>query len=181
MSGGKGRVAGNRGAGVPGADVLADVAAEDVVAYLTAGFVGDRSAQLDREIRDAKAGIDGPLWALGEAGGHDRAGGTSIDATRARAAMVRRWHASIEGERYQQLTQEKPRAHLLVNEAGVLGDPAKARVARIGALEQRRGIDTDLPVERLGRLLLELFDQAREPATEHVVIVLAPGVARDPG
>src|SRR5690348_14220110 len=81
---------------IPWTDILTDVAAEDLVAHLTASLVGDGAAQLDCEICDAKAGIYGPFGAPRLTSGHDSGGGTGIDTTGTRAAMVRRWRASLE-------------------------------------------------------------------------------------
>src|SRR5579859_8040053 len=93
VGGGEGGITRDRSACIPGTDVLADVAAEDLVAHLSAGFVGDGAAQLDCEICDAKAGIYGPFGTLRLTSGHDGGGGAGIDTTGAGAAMVRRWHS----------------------------------------------------------------------------------------
>src|SRR5215831_4635675 len=51
------RICRKRCAAIPGADVLADVAAEDVGADCGAVLLRHRAAQLDREVRDAETGI----------------------------------------------------------------------------------------------------------------------------
>src|ERR1039457_4787700 len=78
FAGFKGGVGGNGGAAVPGADVLADVAAEDVRTDGGATLQGDGGAELDGEVRDAEGGI--------YAGGKDGGGGAGIDAALAGAA-----------------------------------------------------------------------------------------------
>src|SRR5439155_24429314 len=83
-------------------------------------------------------------------------------------------------KRDQKLAKKEPRAHFLVNQACIFSNPAETGTARIGTLEQRRGVDTDLPIE-WPSTLAELFDQSLETAPHHVVVIFAPGVTRDPG
>ncbi len=51
---------------------------------------------------------------------------------------------------------------------------------RVGALEQRRGVHADLPIEGRGHESAQPVHYAGESAAQHLVIILAPGVARDP-
>jgi hypothetical protein len=69
--------------GVPRADVLADVAAEDPVADQGAQFRWYRAAMLDGEVRDTAAGIDPVV-------GPEGVGRAVVDTAPARAAVIRR-------------------------------------------------------------------------------------------
>ena len=52
-------------------------------------------------------------------------------------------------------------------------------VLRVDALLHRAGIDVGARLERLGRLLAHPREQRVEPRADHVVVVVAPRVARD--
>ena len=82
----------------------------------------------------------------------------------------------LDFERRQDLAQKDPRADLLIDQAGVLADPAQAGLARVGALQQRRGVDADFVFVIAAELRRQLF----QTAAHDVVIIVAPGVARDP-
>src|ERR1035438_911550 len=124
-------IAGDGGSGVPWAHVLADVAAEDVAAVAGAPVFGNPAAQLNRQIRDAQARID----RVTAAKWHDGLGGTGIDAAAASAAAIGRRSVGLDIERNQQFAQKEPRPARLVDEAGILADPAQAGEARISALQ----------------------------------------------
>jgi hypothetical protein len=49
-----------------------------------------------------------------------------------------------------------------------------------GTFEQRRGIHADLPLERLDRVRAQALHQAQQTSLQHVVVILAPGIAGDP-
>src|ERR1017187_5173014 len=117
------------------ADVLADVAAEDVRADGGAMFQGDGGAELDGEVRDAERGID--------AGGKDGGGGAGIDAALAGAATGGGRGIGRDVERDEEFAEKKPGAAPLVDEAGVFADPAERGTAGVGALKERRGLDAD--------------------------------------
>src|SRR5262245_3015741 len=74
--------------GVPGADILADVAAEDVVSDPIAQLLGNRSALLDGQVSNAAPRIELPR----RNDGLCRAG---VDAASAATAPVRRWRTAI--------------------------------------------------------------------------------------
>jgi len=63
---------------------------------------------------------------------------------------------------------------VLVDQAGVLADPAEPGIPRIGTLQQRRGIDADLILMRT-QLGGELF----QPAAEYGVVIVTPGIPRN--
>ena len=83
-------------------------------------------------------------------------------------------------QRNQQLTQKEPRAHALVDQAGVLSDPAESRASGVSALHQGSCIDADLPLKGLRAGGREFPGQTLEGRADHAVVVLAPGIAGDP-
>src|SRR5260370_1230801 len=140
MLGSKGPLAGDGTAAIPRTHILTDVAAEHMVSDFGAILLRDGAAHLDREVGDAQPGIE----SIGRAVGHDRRGWAGVDAARARAAAVRWRRIRLDLHRNQQLAEEKPGAHLLIDEAGVLADPAQAGPARIEPPPPRAGVDPDL-------------------------------------
>src|SRR5947209_8462373 len=103
-----------RRAPVPGAHILADVAAKYMPTDAGTVLLGNRAAQLDRKVRDAQPRIQFV------ATGADGMRGTSIDATGARAAAIRGGRVRFKRKRRKQLSQEEPRPQRLVDQAGVL-------------------------------------------------------------
>ena len=96
-----------------------------------------RAMQFDREVRDAAPGIDFVAW---------RARWPAWDKRRCSACRCRSDRAAGNRDRFersQDLAQEHPRTDLLIDQAGVLADPAEAGLARVGALQQGRGVDAD--------------------------------------
>src|ERR1700722_7756316 len=87
---------------VPGADILADVAAEQVAPHTGSHLFGNFAALLDREIGNAQVGIE-------LVGRDQRVGGAGLDAARAGATAVGRRQVRYEFERSQNHAQEKPR------------------------------------------------------------------------
>src|SRR5205823_6889271 len=134
------RIARDGGAAVPGADVLANVAAEDVTAHGAADRLRDGIAELDREVGNAEARVHG----VAGASAHDGFGGTGLYAAAARAAAIGRRRIGSDFDRDEQFAQEEPRAGLLVDQAGVPADPAQAGQPCIRALQKGRRIHTDL-------------------------------------
>ena len=133
-------------AAVPGTHILADVTPKDVIAEglfeLSRGFC----FCFDGPVADALGAIEFPaVWAIDNC-----SSGAGIDAASAGAAAV--WGRAMEtrdGEGKQKFSEEEPTAAGLVDEAGILADPAKAGFAGIAALEQWSGVDTDAVVEGL--------------------------------
>ena len=119
---------------VPRANILADVAAEDVTAHARAEVLGNRPALLDREIRNALVGIE-------LVGREDRIRRTSLDATRAGAAAIRSGQVGGKFERSEDHAEEEPRTFFLIDDAGVLADPAHAGVLGKDAFDDGAGID----------------------------------------
>ena len=135
-------------------------------------FFGHRAAQFDGEVRNAQAGVE----ALA---GDDGGGGAGVHAAHAGSATVGRRLIGGDREGDQDLAQEEPGAHRLVDETGVAADPAEPGQARVAALQQRRGIHADPRLECSGALPQQ-GGQAFEAGAHHLVVVGAPGVARDP-
>src|SRR5215469_8301938 len=126
----------NRRAMVPRTNVLADIATEDVRSHRRPLGFRDRPAKFDGEIRNAEARVD-RISALGGRR-NDRTGWAGIYTTRAGTAAIRRrgiFRIGFDFERDQQFSQEEPRAALLIDEAGILADPAEAGLARIRPLQ----------------------------------------------
>src|SRR3546814_2175299 len=71
----------------------------------------------------------------------DCAGWTYVDAARAGAAVRGRRRIDRQRQVDVDFAEEEPRAAVRVDQAGVLADPAQARVARQRAFEHRGGID----------------------------------------
>ena len=125
------------GFSIPRADVLADVAAEDLAADGGAEICGNASLLFDGEVRDAAGGIH--LMR-----GDERVGGAGVDAAGAGAAAVGRDGKDCavgDGDRRDDDAEQKPGAELLINDAGVLADPADAGAGCGGALDQGAGVD----------------------------------------
>ena len=139
----EGGVRGGRRATVPGTDVLADIAPENVAADTRAALFGDRAAEFDGEVGNTKARVYRvALAGVAGAGGprHNCGGGARVDATAAGPAAVRRRLVGGDFQGYEQLAQKKPGAGALMDEAGILADPSQARKPGVRAFEQRRGI-----------------------------------------
>src|ERR1700693_1162428 len=166
----KRRFAGLGRVAIPGAYILADVATEDMLPDTGAHRFRYRSAQLNREIRNAATGID-----LVSSPG-DRLSRTSIHAARAGPAAIGRRGIGFDLERCDHLAQKKPRPDLLIDQASVFADPAEPGFAGIGSLQQRRRVDADLVV-LTGR---QLPNHPLQALTHHVMIIVAPGVTGDP-
>src|SRR5437867_4377258 len=103
---------------VPRADVLADVAAEDLAAETGALPVGDGALQLDGQVADAARGVE-------DVRGGQGAGRARVEARGAAPAHVGAGGVGKQLEVGDQLAEEEPRAVLRVQEAGVLAPGAE--------------------------------------------------------
>src|SRR5690349_13569589 len=130
------RIIGRSGeAHIPRADVLADVAAEHPVPHLLALGRSELAVVLDREVRDARAGVE-------IAGPDERLRRTGVKTARARAAPIgfeRRIGLDVRVSQHN--ADERERADLRTNEHHVLADPAQARELRELTLGNWTGID----------------------------------------
>src|SRR5271157_4382474 len=163
---------------VPRANILADVASEDLSSDASAQFFRDRAALLDGEIRNALGGVE--LIRRGK-----RIRRTNIETARAGAAAVRRRQIGCQFQRSEHHAEEKPRAQLLVQDAGVLANPANSRALGEDALDHRTSVNVTPGPRRRNILLRTNFKQPRFQRAQFfeyhiVVVVLRPRVARDP-
>src|SRR5262245_39621655 len=106
---------------IPGTDILADVAAEQMMSDPGAVGFGNFAAQLDRRVRNAFAAVENVR-------NRDGAGWTGINTTRACAAAVGNRHRVIEFAVGQNTAEKEPRTRLFVNDARILAKPADSRV-----------------------------------------------------
>jgi len=162
-------------ASVPGTDILADVTAEDVPSQPGPAIGWDFPAQLDRQIRDAEPRVDG----VSAGSRNDGVRRARFDAARASPAAIGRGSVRLQLERGENFSQEDPRPQLLIDNTGIPSDPAESRQPGVAALQKWCCIDADLPLEL--HLPAQFFDQLRHPRPHDVVVVVAPGIAGDPG
>ena len=67
-----------------------------------------------------------------------------------------------------------------MDEAGIFAEPAEARIFCGDALDDRAGVDVGARFERLGNLRAHFGDQRVQFFAEDIVVIVAPGVARNP-
>src|SRR5512135_3035672 len=116
----KGGVAMGGSEAVPGADCLADVAAEDPIAKARPQGSGNILLELDGQVGNAATRVDGTVW-------QDAIGRAGVDAARTGATLVcreRRIRLKLEIEK--DLCQQEIRSMIWADEAGVFADPAEA-------------------------------------------------------
>src|ERR1019366_2825580 len=168
----------HRGFTVPRANILANVAAEHLPAHAGTQLFGNRAAFLDGEIRDAPGRVE-------LIRSRESVGRTGVEAARARAAAVGRRQIGRQLQRRQHDAEEEPRPQPLIQDAGVLANPADPSVLSKDPLDDRTGVHVT-PGARRGHLLpLADFQQPRfqrAQLSEYylVIVTLRPGVARDP-
>ena len=80
-----------------------------------------------------------------------------------------------------QHAEEQVRAELGVDQAGVLADPAEARVRGEHAFEHGARVDVGAPATARPRERLERVADGAQAIEHHVVVVVAAGVAGDRG
>ena len=166
---------------VPRANVLTDVASENVSSHSFAQFYGNLAALLDRQIGDAQPRVQLTCRS-------DRLRWTGNDAARASSATIGRGQVAgdivvRDSERSENHAQKQPRSKLLIDDASVLADPSDAGVLRVDALDERTSVNVGakLPVASCREQSAQLVFDLLQAAQYGVVIVLArPGVARNP-
>ena len=152
---------------IPRADILADVAAEDLAAYGGAEFLRDGTALFDGEVGDAAARVH-------LARRDECVRGAGLDAAAAGAAAVcggKRQHCRGDLKRSDDAAKKEPRAELLIEGAGVFGGPADAGAAGEIALDERTGIDVAARVECLADAFMERGFERAQTRQEGVVVV----------
>lgn len=168
---GEARLDGHRRFAIPGANILAYVAPENVISHQRAKGFGDGSAKFDSEIGNAEPGVESL-----RRNGIGRAG---VDAAGASTAAVGRRLSGFEMEGGQNLRQEEPGPLSLINQASVLADPPEPGLSRVRTLQERRGIEANLVVEPFD--FKKRANQVIQTPPHDVVIIVAPGVAGNPG
>src|ERR1019366_1856116 len=83
-------------------------------------------------------------------------------------------------ERRYYRAEEQPRTQFFIDETCVLREPAEPRVFCSTPLDDRSGVHITPRFEWFGKFLAHRLDQAVELAAKHFVIVIAPGIARNP-
>ena len=131
-------------------------------AFVFDGQVGDAAARIEPVRRD------------------DRLGRADVDAAHAGAAMRAGRRVDRQRQVDVDLAEEEPRAAVLVDQAGVLADPAQPGVARQRALEHRRRVDEHAMAERPD-LLGDAVGELLQALPHQLVVVAAERVARDVG
>ncbi len=126
--------------------------------------------QLDRQVGNAAARVQS-IWLRDGAG---RASGHATSATAAHRFLGR-----IRGqfERGEDLAEEEPGAEFSIEQHGALTVPSDPRFRREIALQHRAGIDVNFLLAAMPAQ--EVIERA-QPGEHDLVIVVAPGVARDP-
>jgi len=167
----KQRIGRDDGFGVPGADVLADVAAVKPLTDRAVIFGWDLVAMLDGQIGDALSRIE--LIGRG-----DRAGRTGVDAAAAGAAAVDGRIVGWQIERRDDLPQQQPASDPLVDRAGVLSLPADPGSGGQLLFHHRRRVDA-CARHSIGTLLANPVRQGVQAFLDDLVIIHAQRVARD--
>ncbi len=77
-----------------------------------------------------------------------------------------------------ELAEKKPGAGAAMDQVGVFADPAQACIACQRFLEYWRAVDEG-PITEVADARLDPLGQLLQPATQHLVIIAAEGIARD--
>src|SRR5262245_30693660 len=98
---------------VPRANILADIAAKDVVAHRRTKLFRNGAALFDRQVGNAEARVE-------LARSNDRLRRAGIDAASAAAAAIGSVRVRRKLQRSKNHSQKEPRSYLLIDNAGVL-------------------------------------------------------------
>ena len=124
---------------VPGADLLADVAAGDPRAEGISDLIRKLSVSIFDGVKsDASAGIDDERFSDGVCR-------TGIHASFAATAKTSSRFIGFEIQGGEQMADHHPRPPLAVDEVAVFTDPAQTGFLRPGLVQQRCGIHTSFP------------------------------------
>ena len=125
---------------VPGADLLADVAAGDPRAKGISDLTWKFSVSIFDGVKsDASAGIDDERFGDGVCR-------TGIHTSSAATAETSGRFIGFEIQGGEQMANHHPRPPLAVDEVAVFTDPAQTGFLRPGLVQQRCGIHTSFPV-----------------------------------
>ena len=130
---------------VPGTDILADVAAEDVATETLPKRLWDGAALLDRQVADAASGVEDERLGQGT-------GGAGVETGAAASAEVSPWSVRGKIEIGDEFAEEEEGPVLGVEEARVLAPGAEARGVRPGLLGDGPRVDVPARRERSGHL-----------------------------
>ena len=112
-------------------------------------------------------------------------GKASVGQASRQARQLPQWSgsgSSGSSARSQSTTpSNEPRAEPGMDQAAVLADPAEPRPRGVGALHDRARVDVLRRAHGMPREGREGVGEAPQPALEHLVVVVAPRVARDAG
>jgi hypothetical protein len=163
---------------IPGANVLANVAANYVIADPGTQIFGNRGTKFDGEIRNAAARIQDVRLSegLGRAGVEtESAGTTAVGGGRFIARERGRQIESGDDD-----AEEKPRTNLLIDEAGIFCQPAQAGIFGGDTFDDGASVGVGAGGERFRPLSVHCGDEGVEFLPENFVIVVAPGVTGNP-
>lgn len=174
VKGQEGDFVGFFGEALEGADVLADIAAEDPVAELPAQVTVDPALVLDGVIADAQARIQ------------DEGGGKGIGRAGLQAARTGPAHALamglvviVEFQGTEDLADEEIAAAPRVDQHGIFADETHAGLLGVAALEDGAGIDVDLLRDLVPSFGCQPLGELPQPQFQHAMVVQSPGVGGD--
>src|ERR1043165_6369319 len=158
---------------IPGANVLANVAAVEPALSIFCNFTWNRrSAQLNRRVRDATVRVNDVRL-------DDCIGRAGFDAERASSAMVLHLlRVAIRLKAQEQFPEEDPGAVGARDEVRVLAYPAKPCARGPGFVHQGLNVHANFSF-RFRPSLLNPREQGFQLVAHHVVIIITPGVTRN--
>ena len=168
--GGKGRLAGLGYPAIPGAHILADVAAKDQIPVAATQLLGNIFFYFDRQVGDAAAAVH-------DVGFHNGLGRALVQTAAAASAVIAPRCIRVEFPVEQDLANEKPGAQLLArNQIGILADPSDPGAGRPVLVHHRPRVHID-PARGAGTELLNRLHQSFQFAAQNLVVVVARCVA----
>ena len=171
-TGSEGRMAGFGRAAVPGTDILAVVAPEHAVSHCRAVLQGNSALQFDGMVGDAAARID-------HVGFDDGVRGTGFETQGARAAVIGCGPVRSQFDVEEDLPDQQPRSHALVDEVGVLPEPPQAGADGEFPFQHGPSVHVYLPFHGTAGPVLHESKQRQQLLFHHVVVIVAPGIPGD--
>ena len=154
-------------------DILADVTAEYVITGQGAHL--PRHASLDF---DGQVGNTTP--AIQQVGAHQGPRGAGLDAQIALSAPISDRPVTFKLEAEKKFAEEKPGPSAGMDERGVFSDPSDSGQRAEFPLEHRSGIHIRPSLDRLPHFGSDLCQKLCQAGFQNFVVVIPPGVARDP-
>ncbi len=172
MARGKIRFHAGHGEPVPGAAQLAVIAAVYPVADGVMKFFCDHAFIFDGQIRNAASRIE-------LVGCKDGPGRADVDAGGAAAAVIFAFAGrDRQGQVGVELSEKKPGTGFLVDQVGVLADPAETGIACQRFFQHRRAVDKGAVAE-FSDLIFNFIGQLLQAFAHHLVVIPAQRIARD--